>query len=164
VKKAATFDGICSSNYKKTFFTEVWAPLSTIQEALGRDFPVLQTFHYLLDGMVPYSSLCYVSVIVMCHFCLINPLIFLCFNTGNSQATIIGWLAMSVFPFLKYFTHHLTQHQRMHLHLPVDIMHEYVIWEYPPWLGILSLHVIKLNVLSSYFLVLTYDHTKLMWF
>jgi hypothetical protein len=23
VKKAATFDGICSSNYKKTFFTEV---------------------------------------------------------------------------------------------------------------------------------------------
>jgi len=79
VKKAVTFDSVCSSNYKKTFFTEVCAPLSTIEETLGKDFPVPQTFHYLLDGMVPYSSLCYVSVIVTCHFFLINPLIFILF-------------------------------------------------------------------------------------
>jgi len=80
VKKAVTFDSICSSNYKKTFFTEVCAPLSTIQETLGKDFPVPQNFHYLLIGMVPYSSLCYVSVIVTCHFSLMNPLNFLCFS------------------------------------------------------------------------------------
>jgi hypothetical protein len=62
VKKAVTFHSICSSTDKKMFFTEVCAPLSTIQETLGKDFPVPQNFHYLLDGMVPYSSLCYISI------------------------------------------------------------------------------------------------------
>jgi hypothetical protein len=90
VKKAVTFDSICSSNYEKTLFTKVCAPLSTIQ---GKDFPVLQTFHYLLDGMVPYSSLCYFSVIVTRHFFLTNPLISLCFSqykqfTGNHYRLI----------------------------------------------------------------------------
>jgi len=102
VKKAVTFDSMCSSNYKKTFFTEVCASLSTIQETMGKDFPVPQTFHYLVDGMVPHSSLRYVSVIVTCHFSWMNPLIFLCsLSTGNSQATITGWSAMFCVPIFK---------------------------------------------------------------
>lgn len=86
VKKAVTFDSMCSSNYKKTFFTEVCASLSTIQETMGKDFPVPQTFHYLLDGMVPHSSLRYISVIVTCHFSWMNPLIFLCFSQHRQFA------------------------------------------------------------------------------
>lgn len=93
VKKAVTFDNMCSSNYKKTFSTEVCTPLSTIQETMDKDFPVPQTFHSLLDGMVPHSSLRYISVIVTCQFSWMNPLIFLCFSqyrqfTGNHYMLI----------------------------------------------------------------------------
>lgn len=76
------------SNYKKTFFTEVCAPLSTIQETLNKDFPVPQTSHYQLDGMVPYSSLCYISVTVTCQFSLMNSLIFLFFSQYRQFAGI----------------------------------------------------------------------------
>lgn len=89
-EKSSPLTALCSINCEEIFLWPNFVLLcQRVRNTAGKNFLVSQTFHYLLDHMVPYSSLCCHYLIVVCQFPLVSSPIFPSFSQDGefTQAT-----------------------------------------------------------------------------
>jgi hypothetical protein len=105
-RKSSPLIAFCSINCEEIlFWLNLVLPCQRVRNTAGKNFLVSQTFHHLLDHMLPYSILCCHCPIVVCQYPLVSSSIFPSFSQHRkfTQATNTDLNGNVCVPIFKMF-------------------------------------------------------------